>query len=226
MVELVLATSNKNKIAELRELLSEKVDFSFRLLSLADIGITEDIPEDGTTFEENAVIKASAAARRGYIALADDSGLSVNALGGAPGIFSARYAGEEHDYEKNNEKLLSEMAGVSDRSASFVCVMALVIPKAKDIVIPTELADRGDLDALADVRSSRDVDVFTVRGEVTGEILEKRTGHSGFGYDPLFFVPDAKKSFAEMTPDEKNQNSHRGRAVEKMAKLLNAVFAG
>ncbi len=194
-MEVVLASRNKKKIAELNTLLSEKLS-DIRVLSLDDIGFFEDIVEDGESFEENAMIKAKAVSALGYIGLGDDSGLSCDALGGAPGIYSARYAGEHGDDEKNNEKLLSELSDKEDRGGAFVCVIACAFPAG-------------------DARES-----FTVRGECRGEILHSERGEGGFGYDPLFFCPEFGKSFAELTPAEKNSVSHRGNAIKLLAEKL------
>jgi XTP/dITP diphosphohydrolase len=145
------------------------------------------------------MIKANAAAAfSGLISVADDSGLEVNALGGEPGIYSARYAGEEHDDSANNEKLLSRLADKNDRSAAFVCCMACVFPK--------EFSEYGD--------------DFTVFGKCEGEIIREYRGEGGFGYDPLFLVSAFGKTFAEMSADEKNAVSHRGKAVELLGREL------
>lgn len=195
-MEIVLASRNKKKIAELQSLLSEYLS-GVRVLSLDDIGYFEDIEEDGTTFEENAMIKAKEVAMRGYIGVGDDSGLAVKALGGAPGIYSARYAGEHGNDDLNNQKLLSELEGVSDRSGSFVSVIACAVP---------------------------DGESFTVRGECCGEILKEYRGRGGFGYDPLFYYPKFDKTFAEMTMEEKNSISHRGVALRAFAKRFSEMF--
>ena len=191
-MKMVLASRNRHKIAELEALLSVYVP-DVEILSLDEVGIFGEIEEDGTTFEENALIKARAAAASGYIGLGDDSGLSVRALGGAPGIYSARYAGEHGNTEENNALLLKNMAGVIDRYAEFVCVIACVMPGGEE---------------------------FFVRGAAAGEILEEYHGEGGFGYDPLFFDPIKNKTFAEMSAEEKNAVSHRGHAVTLFAAEL------
>ena len=191
-MKMVLASRNRHKIGELEALLSAHVD-GIEILSLDEVGITGEIEEDGTTFEENALIKARAAATSGYIGLGDDSGLSVRALGGAPGIYSARYAGEHGNTEENNSLLLKNMEGVSDRYAEFVCVIACVLPSGEE---------------------------FFVRGTAAGEILSDYCGEGGFGYDPLFFVPEFGKTFAQMRAEEKNAVSHRGNAVALLADEL------
>ena len=197
-MKIVVASHNKKKISELRALLSRYVE-GVELLSLDDVGIFDDIVEDGTTFEENAFIKARAAAESGYIGVGDDSGLCVDALGGDPGVYSARYSGGHGDDEANNRLLLKNLEGKSDRGAEFVCALACVFPKG-------------------DGRED-----FCVRGVARGEMLEKKHGDGGFGYDPLFYFPPLKKTFAELSADEKNEVSHRGNAVrmlgEKLAKL-------
>lgn len=191
-MKIVLASRNAHKIAELRELLSRLTGRDFELLSLDDIGYTGEIDENGSTFEENAQIKAGVPAALGYIGIADDSGLAVDALNGAPGIYSARFAGEPCDNAKNNEKLLAELTDVPDekRTAKFVSVITAIAP---------------------------DGDRLVVRGECPGRILTKLRGNAGFGYDPLFFYEPAGKTFAEMG-DEKNSVSHRAVAMEAFAK--------
>lgn len=191
-MKMVLASRNHHKICELEALLSAYVD-GIEILSLDEVGITGEIEEDGTTFEENALIKARAAAASGYIGLGDDSGLAVRALGGAPGIYSARYAGEHGNTEENNALLLKNMEGVTDRYAEFVCVIACVLPSGEE---------------------------FFVRGSAPGEILSEYHGQGGFGYDPLFLDPKMGKTFAEMSAEEKNAVSHRGNAVALFAKEL------
>lgn len=194
-IKIVLASKNKGKIAELRALLSEYLNVPFSVLSLDDIGFDGDIEEDGTTFEENATIKASVPASLGYIGVADDSGLVVDALGGAPGIYSARYSGEGANDEKNNAKLLSELCGVDkkDRTARFYCAVACVFPSGEK---------------------------FTVSGACEGIILDSAQGNGGFGYDPLFFYEPAGVTFGELPAAEKNKVSHRSIAMKKFAKEL------
>ncbi len=191
-MKMVLASRNRHKIGELEALLSAYMP-DVEILSLDEVGILGEIEEDGKTFEENALIKARVAATSGYIGLGDDSGLSVRALGGAPGIYSARYAGEHGNTEENNALLLKNMAGVADRYAEFVCVIACVMPNGEE---------------------------FFVRGAAAGEILSEYHGEGGFGYDPLFFDPIKNKTFAEMSAEEKNAVSHRGHAVALFAAEL------
>ena len=191
-MKMVLASRNRHKIAELEALLSAYVP-DVEILSLDEVGIFGEIEEDGKTFEENALIKARVAATSGYIGLGDDSGLAVRALGGAPGIYSARYAGEHGNTEENNALLLKNMVGVTDRYAEFVCVIACVTPDGEE---------------------------FFVRGAAAGEILSEYCGEGGFGYDPLFFDPVKNKTFAEMSAEEKNAVSHRGHAVTLFAAEL------
>ncbi len=198
-MKIVLASNNKNKIRELQAILSEKLG-EVEIMSLSDIGFEGDIIEDGETFEENAMIKARAVSALGYIGVGDDSGLSVDALGGAPGIYSARYAGRHGDDMANNEKLLFELSGKHDRGAAFVCYIACSFP-----------AETGLCD-------------FTVRGEARGEITLKEYGAGGFGYDPLFYVPELSKTFAEMTESEKNSISHRGCALGKFADRIKEII--
>ncbi|MBQ9780709.1 MAG: RdgB/HAM1 family non-canonical purine NTP pyrophosphatase [Clostridia bacterium] len=202
-MEMILASRNKKKIKELNAILSASIP-DIRILSLDDIGFDGDIEEDGTTFEENALIKARTAMAAGgdrYPAVADDSGLAVDVLDGAPGVYSARYAGGHGDDAANNELLLYNLESIPDeaRTAQFVSVIACVFPDGHEIV---------------------------VRGEAKGMILRDYRGEGGFGYDPLFlYVPEAEgepedKTFSEMTAEEKNIISHRGRAIRKLAAEL------
>lgn len=194
-MKILLASHNKNKIAELEALL-KTVCADAEVVSLSDVGFTDEIIEDGTTFEENALIKARTGARLGYITVADDSGLMVDALGGAPGVYSARYAGEDGNTEKNNAKLLAELQGVpkDKRTAHFVSVVACVFPDGREDIV--------------------------VRGECPGEILTSPRGKTGFGYDPLFWYAPFGKTYAEMTAEEKNSISHRGVAMQAFAKAF------
>lgn len=190
MDKLVFATNNAHKLGELRKMLAGR----FCVVSLADIGCHDDIPEDADTFEGNALAKAQWVLERyGLDCIADDSGLEVDALGGAPGIHSARYAGAGHDDAANNAKLLSELAGAADRSARFRTVIALV---------------------------RKDHEPMFFHGTVEGTILNAPQGDAGFGYDPLFVPQGWSKSFSEASPDEKNAVSHRGRAVRELCKYL------
>ncbi len=192
-MKIVFASGNKHKIEEFGAILRKYIP-EIELLSMKDVGIFDDIVEDGTTFEENAMIKARAVAKYGYIGIGDDSGLSVDALDGAPGIFSARYSGEHGNDKKNNLKLLSDMQGIENRNGAFVCTIACAFP---------ENMKKHD---------------FVVRGECKGVILTEEKGNGGFGYDPLFFVESYGKTFGELLPDEKNQISHRAVATESFAK--------
>ena len=164
------------------------------ILSLDDVGILGDIEENGSTYLENALIKARVAATSGYIGIGDDSGLSVRALGGAPGVYSARYAGGHGDTVANNALLLKNLLGVSDRSAEFVCTIACVFPDGREPIC--------------------------VEGRTQGVILESERGNEGFGYDPLFYYEPFGKTYAELTYDEKNSISHRFKAIEKLANEL------
>lgn len=196
MIKLVLATRNKNKIREFQSLFKEYSDLDINVLSLDDIGYYGDIVENGKTFEENAICKASVPAKLGYIGIADDSGLCVNALNGAPGVFSARFSGGND--EDNNDLLLEKLDGETDRSAKYVCSIACVFPD-----------------------HSKD---FTVRGECFGRILEERQGDGGFGYDPLFYYEPFGKTFAEVELSKKNGVSHRGVAMKSFVKKLMKVL--
>ena len=191
-MELVLASRNRHKIGELQTLLAQYLG-GLSLCSLDDVGIYGEIEENGNTFRENALIKARAAAQSGKIGLGDDSGLTVRALGGAPGIYSARYSGEHGNDAANNALLLKNMEGKTDRYAEFVCALACVLPDGEE---------------------------FCVEGVAPGEILTAPGGAGGFGYDPLFYYPPAGKTFAEMVCEEKNAVSHRGRAIALLAQEL------
>jgi XTP/dITP diphosphohydrolase len=215
----VLSSRNKKKIVEMERLLGEGIE-GLRLLSLDDVGISGDAEETGLTFEENALIKAAVAASMGYIGVADDSGLAVDVLDGAPGVYSARYAGaedDEHKDRKNNAKLLTVMQDVPDekRTAKFVSVVACALPEGMEAEIPAELLKltRGGLRA------------FAVRGECAGTILHEEQGEGGFGYDPLFYVEEKGKTFAQLTADEKNAISHRGRAMRSFGEAFADVFS-
>ena len=198
-LRMVVGSRNKGKIRELNALLSQYLP-GVELLSLDEAGITETVEETGTTFAENALIKARAAASTGLIGLADDSGLSVAALDGEPGVFSARYAeingfGQGHSDADNNALLLSRMEGKEDRSCSFICDMACVFPDDPDHPI-------------------------LVEGVCEGTLLDRAQGEGGFGYDPLFWYPALEKTFAQLSEEEKNAVSHRGCAVRALALAL------
>lgn len=186
METLVFATNNKHKLEEARQILNGK----FIVLSLADIDCHDEIPETADTLTGNALIKARwVKDRYGFDCFADDTGLSVDALGGAPGVYSARYAGPECTPADNIAKLLSEMERKSDRKAHFSTVIALILNGEEHIF----------------------------EGSVDGTIAERESGDGGFGYDPVFIADETGISFAEMSADEKNAISHRGRAMRKMA---------
>ena len=189
MKELVFATNNEHKLRELREIAGEK----FRILSLKDMNCFDDIPETEPTIKGNALIKANYIKDKyGYDCFADDTGLEVEALGGEPGVYSARYAGEDCDSEKNIDKILAKLKNESNRKARFITYIALILEGNTHIF----------------------------EGEVQGEILTERHGEGGFGYDPVFKPVESENSFAEMLPEEKNAISHRGRAVQKLLKFL------
>lgn len=189
---IVFATNNAHKLEELRAIAGDRLE----ILSLADIGCHDDIPENEPTIEGNAIAKARwVRDRYGYDCFADDTGLMVDALGGEPGVHSARYAGPGHDSQANVDLLLSRMAGIADRKAHFTTVIALT---------------EGD-----------EVKVF--EGRVDGEILTERDGEGGFGYDPVFRPDGYTESFASMTPEEKNAISHRGRATARLLEYFNSL---
>jgi XTP/dITP diphosphohydrolase len=195
-MELVIATTNKGKLREIRELLK---GLDIKIKSLADYPGCPEVVEDGATFRENALKKARAVAEyTGKLTLADDSGLMVDALGGAPGVYSARYSGKDADDLKNNRKLLRQMKDMPDekRGAQFVCVLALSGP------CPNGHHEK------------------TLKGVVRGRVAHEMRGPRGFGYDPLFYYTRSGLTFAEMGPDEKNKVSHRARALKKLKQYL------
>jgi XTP/dITP diphosphohydrolase len=190
--EIVFATNNLHKLEEIRQIIGNK----FNILSLKDIDCNEDIPETATTLEGNAEIKARYIKEHyGYDCFADDTGLEVEALGGAPGVLSARYAGENHDSQANMELLLKNLSGKENRAARFRTVIALLI---------------GDELTLMD-------------GIVEGVITYERAGDSGFGYDPIFKPNESDVTFAQMSSDDKNKISHRGRATAKLIDKLDNI---
>ncbi len=195
-MKMVLASRNAHKIKELQTLLSQYIE-DIEILSLDDVGIFGEIEENGETYRDNALIKARVAASSGYIGLGDDSGLSVRALGGAPGVYSARYAGGHGDYAANNAFLLKNLEGESDRFAEFVCTLACVFPDEREPIV--------------------------VEGRTAGVIIDSERGKEGFGYDPLFYYEPFGKTFAELTAEEKNSISHRGRAIELFASELKKI---
>ncbi len=194
----VIATGNRHKLEEISAMLS---DFDIEVCSMKDMGLEGlEIEETGSTFEENAIIKASTVAERtGKMAIADDSGLEVDALDGEPGIYSARYAGPDATDAANNAKLLDELKDVplENRQARFVCALAAVFPDGRKIV---------------------------VRGIVEGYIDFEEKGSHGFGYDPLFLIPAYQQTFGELGPVIKNSMSHRGRAIELMKEEMATIL--
>ncbi len=193
---LVIATRNPGKTAEIRALLE---GFAIDVRNLTDFGPIPEVVEDGATFDENAYKKSSFTARvLGLPALADDSGLTVAALNGAPGVLSARYAGEDAGDAGRCRKLLAEMHGRSDRRAAFECVISLAVPSGP---------------------------ALTYEGRCEGLIAERPSGENGFGYDPLFYYPPFKKTFAELTREEKSRVSHRGLALRELREEFDKVRA-
>lgn len=201
MKKIIVASNNGHKIQEIKEILS---GLPFEVISLKEAGIDIDVEETGETFMENAYIKASEIYnllenKDEYMVLSDDSGLEVDVLGGAPGVYSARFAGEHGNSKKNNDKLLGLLEGkkYEERKAKFVCAIVLILDQSNSI---------------------------KVLGESEGYIGDSERGPVGFGYDPIFYVPEFNKTFAEMTSEEKNSISHRGRALEKLLKELNRRY--
>jgi len=196
VIKLLVATTNPGKFAEVKDFLRQ---LPLEVLSLSDLATWPRIIEDGATFEENALKKArSLAEYSGYLTLADDSGLEVDALNGAPGIYSARYCGEEGNDKKNNEKLMHELREIPEekRTGRFVCALALCAPK------------------------SHGMKEWTVRDSCEGRISFELKGENGFGYDPLFFYPSLGKTFGEIDRAIKATVSHRGKALKKLAEML------
>lgn len=193
MNKLIFATGNQNKMREIKAILA---DMDVEVLSMKEAGIDIDIVEDGKTFEENALIKARAVSKAGNaLALADDSGLEVDALNKEPGIYSARYMGEDTSYDIKNMNIIERLEGVPDekRTARFVCAMAAVFPDGTEQTF-----------------------VKTMEGRIGYKIA----GENGFGYDPIFFLPEYGKTSAEISPEEKNAISHRGKALRAMEEYL------
>lgn len=200
MDTIIFATGNKNKMIEIRMILA---DLGCKILSQKEAGIQADVVEDGQTFEENALIKATTIADiarkmpeyKNAVVLADDSGLEIDALNKEPGIYSARYMGEDTSYDIKNQALIDRLEGVPDekRTARFVCAIAAALPDGS-----TEI----------------------VRGTMEGRIGYEITGENGFGYDPIFYLPQFGCSSAELEPEKKNELSHRGEGLRKMRKVL------
>ncbi len=190
---MIFATTNQGKVREIKAILG---DIGEDILSLKEAGISADIVEDGSTFEENAIIKAKAIMElTGQIVLADDSGLEVDAMNKEPGIYSARFMGEDTPYEEKNRAIIERLEGVEGdaRSARFVCVIAAAFP---------------------------DGEVITTRGTIEGVIAKEPAGTNGFGYDPIVYVPEYGMTTGQMEPEQKNAISHRGKALEAMKKIL------
>lgn len=200
MKRIVFATGNENKMKEIRMILQ---DLGMEILSMKESGVDVDIVEDGASFEENAEIKARAVARvlTNDIVLADDSGLEIDYLDKAPGIYSARFAGEDTSYDIKNNILLDRLEGVPDeeRTARFVCAVAAVFP-----------------DGTVDV----------VRETIEGRVAYEPAGDNGFGYDPIFYVPEYGCTTAQMSPEQKNELSHRGKALRSMRAILKEKLDG
>ena len=195
--KIIFATGNEGKMKEVRMILK---DLGLPVLSMKEAGVQADIVEDGTTFEENAKIKAVAVQKlTGALVLADDSGLEIDYLNKEPGIYSARYMGEDTPYSVKNANLISRLAGVPDeqRTARFVCAIAAAFP---------------------------DGEVLTTRGTIEGIIGWESRGEGGFGYDPIFFVPEYHCSTAELSMEQKNEISHRGKALRAMKEELKGVL--
>lgn len=193
MTKIIFATGNQGKMREIKQIMA---DMEVEVVSMKEAGICIDIEENGNTFEENALIKARAIANEAKtIVLADDSGLEIDFLDKAPGVLSARYMGEDTPYEVKNAHILELLKDVQgkQRSARFVCSIAAVFPDGRE---------------------------FTTYATIEGEIAHKSAGENGFGYDPIFFVPEFDKTTAQLSAEEKNKISHRGKALTKMKEIL------
>ena len=196
-MRIIFATGNEGKMREIRMIMA---DLGLEILSMKEAGLFADVDENGTTFEENAVIKAKAiAALCNDIVLADDSGLEVDALNKEPGVYSARYMGEDTSYRIKNENIIERLAGVpeEERTARFVCAIAAVLPDGK---------------------------VLECKAAMEGRIGYEERGENGFGYDPIFMLPEYGKSTAEISSEEKNELSHRGKALRIMKEKLQEVL--
>ena len=220
MKNIVLASNNRGKIAEFGTILAS-LSSDYTVRSLADIGYTDEIEENGASFAENSLIKALAVTKRGYIGMADDSGLTVDALDGAPGIYSARYAGAHGDDAANRALLLKNLADVPDekRGAAFVCVITMVFPEEEPVCVPEPYRAAAALCAKYGVPADH---VISVHGECCGRIGHAEKGEGGFGYDSLFLYDT--RTFAEMTQAEKNAVSHRGNALRLLTKALRETY--
>lgn len=196
-MRIIFATGNEGKMREVRMIMA---DLGYEILSMKEAGISADIEEDGETFEENAMIKAKGiAALCNDLVLADDSGLEIDALNREPGVYSARYLGEDTSYHIKNANLIQRLEGVpeEERTARFVCAIAAVLPDGR---------------------------TFTTKAAMEGRIGYEERGENGFGYDPIFLLPEYGKTTAELSPEEKNKLSHRGKALRLMKEMLKEVL--
>lgn len=196
-MRIIFATGNEGKMREIRMIMA---DLGYEILSMKEAGISANIEENGETFEENAMIKAKGiAALCNDLVLADDSGLEIDALNREPGVYSARYLGEDTSYHIKNANLIQRLEGVpeEDRTARFVCAIAAVLPDGR---------------------------TFTTKAAVEGRIGYEERGENGFGYDPIFLLPEYGKTTAELSPEEKNKLSHRGKALRLMKEMLKEVL--
>lgn len=197
MTKIILASNNQNKVAEVKEILKDK---NVEIVSLKEAGIDVDVEENGTTFEENALIKARAVCKlNGSVTMADDSGLEVDYLDKQPGVYSARFMGHDISYDIKNKAIIDKLEGVEGdaRSARFVAAIAVVFPDGKEIV---------------------------TRGTMEGLIAREPAGDNGFGYDPIVYLPEYGMTSAQLSPEEKNKISHRGKALKKMAEELKGIL--
>ena len=197
--KIIFATGNEDKLKEIRAILNKP---DIEIISMREAGITDDIEENGSTFSENSLIKARAVSERtGFPAMADDSGLEVDYLNGEPGIYSARYLGRDTGHDKKNAYILEKLSGVKDeeRGARFVCAASLVLPDGRE---------------------------FVRMGVMEGRIAYEAKGSNGFGYDPIFFLPEYGKTSAELSPEEKNRISHRGKALMQIKELIGELKNG
>lgn len=197
MTKIILASNNQNKVTEVKEILKDK---NVEIVSLKEAGIDVDVEENGTTFEENALIKARTVCKMtGNITMADDSGLEVDYMDKQPGVYSARFMGHDTSYDIKNKAIIDKLEGVEGdaRSARFVAAIAVVFPDGKEIV---------------------------TKGTMEGLIAREPAGDNGFGYDPIVYLPEYDMTSAQLSPEEKNKISHRGKALKKMAEELKGIL--
>ncbi|MCR5177652.1 MAG: non-canonical purine NTP pyrophosphatase [Lachnospiraceae bacterium] len=236
-MKIIFATGNANKLKEIKEIMG---DISEEILSMREAGVYADPEEDGSTFQENALIKACACAEKvrektapgeTVLVMADDSGLEIDALGGEPGIYSARYLGHETSYDEKNSVILERLKDVPEerRTARFVCAVACVVAHGGGNSSDMQSGTGADIDEHKNVggNASKSADAdesYVTRETMEGRIAYEIAGANGFGYDPIFFLPEYGKTSAEISPEEKNAISHRGKALRAMREILKGAL--